>query len=127
MRPETHAAGWDHSETVDRPRTVDRDEAFGAVHTVLGRKWHLRIIYHLLTDGSMGFSRLKESIEGVSPKMLSESLSTLETQALVDRDIVNEQPARVEYSLTDSGRALEPAVESLLRWAATDGIPRGEA
>ena len=100
------------------PRFVEPSESFDTIQTVTGRKWHLRIVYHLLRDGPMGFSALKHSLDGVSSKMLSESLSSLEEEHLVAREIVSDQPVRVEYSLTERGAALERAVAALLRWDA---------
>jgi len=127
MSSESTTAQWNQPETVDRPRFVDPNEVFEDVHELLGRKWHLRIIYYLLEDGPMGFSRLKGSLDGVSSKMLSESLSSLETAGLVAREIVNEQPVRVEYSLTERGAALQPIVDGLLRWDASYGAETTEA
>ena len=102
----------------DPPRFVDPSEAFDSIQEIAGRKWHFRIVYHLLEDGPMGFSALKRSLEGVSSKMLSESLTTLEEHGLLRRSIVSDQPIRVEYTLTDRGVALEPAITALLRWNA---------
>jgi DNA-binding HxlR family transcriptional regulator len=111
---------WDQT---DRVRHFEPARAFEQIHDILGRKWHLRIVYHLLENESLGFSQLKESVADISSKMLSESLSSLEEHGLVDRQIVNEQPVRVEYSLTESGRALEPTIESLIEWDAVHDDP----
>jgi DNA-binding HxlR family transcriptional regulator len=105
---------------------ADVDAAFSAIHEVLGRKWHLRIVYHLLEDGPLGFSDLKDRLDGVSSKMLSESLSSLEEDSLVAREIVSDQPVRVKYSLTERGMALEAVVEELLQWG-TAHAPSAEA
>jgi len=118
MSSESRTLGWNQSGTVSRPYFTDVDAAFGVIHELLGRKWHLRIVYHLLEDGPLGFSALKDRLDGVSSKMLSESLSSLEDDSLVDRNIVSDQPVRVEYSLTERGAALERVVEELLRWDA---------
>ncbi|ACV11026.1 transcriptional regulator, HxlR family [Halorhabdus utahensis DSM 12940] len=100
------------------PRFFEPGEAFDTIQEITGRKWHLRIVYHLLEAGPMGFSALKRVLDGVSSKMLSESLSALEAQRIVAREIVSDQPVRVEYSLTDRGSALEPAIAALLQWDA---------
>jgi len=110
---------------VERPRFTEPDEAFDAAQETLGRKWHLRIVYHLLADGPLGFSALKGDLVGVSSKMLSESLSQLEEDGIVDREIVSDQPVRVRYSLTERGRALEPVVSAVLTWGATHGTAEG--
>jgi DNA-binding HxlR family transcriptional regulator len=111
--------------SIDRPRFARPARAFDAVQPVVGRKWNLRIVYHLLEDGPTGFSGLKDAVDGISSKMLSESLSTLEERELVDRTIVSEKPFRVEYSLTERGAALEAAVYAIVGWgrdhAAVDG------
>jgi DNA-binding HxlR family transcriptional regulator len=120
MSSEPRTADW--NSTTDRPRFVDPNESFEAVHELLGRKWHLRIVYQLLENGDMGFSGLKDGVDGISSKMLSESLSTLEDRGLVVREIVNDQPVRVEYSLTATGRALEATIDALLQWEATHDV-----
>ncbi|QSG15257.1 winged helix-turn-helix transcriptional regulator [Halapricum desulfuricans] len=107
---------------IDRTIFVEPDEVFDAVQETLSRKWHLRIVYQLLENGPLGFSALKGEIVGISSKMLSESLTSLEEDGLVDREIVNDQPVRVEYSLTERGDALEPVVSELVSWGVEHGI-----
>jgi len=109
------------AESVEPPRFVEPSDVFDASQAVLGRKWHIRIVYHLLERGPMGFNALKGELAGVSSKMLSESLSTLEADGIVDREIVSEQPMRVEYSLTERGAALEPVVSALVYWSVEYG------
>lgn len=106
---------------IDAPRFRRPAEVFEAVQPVVGRKWHLRIVYHLLENGPLGFSDLKDAISGISSKMLSESLSTLDERDLVDREIVSEQPFRVEYTLTERGAALEPTVLAIIGWGREHG------
>ncbi|WP_136686823.1 winged helix-turn-helix transcriptional regulator [Halorhabdus amylolytica] len=119
MSSDVHTATSVPEQTAaNPPRFIDPSDAFDTIQAVTGRKWHLRIVYHLLEDGPMGFSVLKHSLDSVSSKMLSESLSSLEEEHLVAREIVSDQPVRVEYSLTDRGAALEPAIAALLRWDA---------
>lgn len=100
----------------DPPAVADPQRVFDAAHDVLGRKWHLRIVSQLLDDGPMGFSDLEGEIDGISAKMLSESLSALEAEGVVERTIVNQQPVRVEYSLSDRGAALADVVHGVLAW-----------
>ncbi|MBX0325532.1 helix-turn-helix transcriptional regulator [Halomicroarcula sp. F13] len=126
MSSESPTATWNRIETTDRRHFSDPDSAFGAAHEVLGRKWHLRIVYYLLADGPMGFSSLKNHLDGVSSKMLSESLSSLEDQGLVSRDIVSDQPVRVEYSLTERGSGLEPVVDAIVHWDTEHGLVEGD-
>lgn len=108
----------------DRPLFIDSEEIFDGVQEVLGRKWHLRIVYQLLDNGPIGFSALKRETAGVSSKMLSESLGSLEEAGIVDRAVVSERPMRVEYSLTERGRALEPVVSAIVSWGHEFGPDR---
>jgi DNA-binding HxlR family transcriptional regulator len=84
--------------------------------TIMGRKWHPVIIHRLLRKGPLGFNALKEAVDGVSSKVLSDSLEDLEEHGLVDRAIVSEKPFRVEYSLTERGQSLEPVVTAMREW-----------
>lgn len=116
----------DGTVTSDRAYFVDPETTFEGVRDLLGRKWHLRIVYYLLDDGPMGFSDLKGKLSSVSSKMLSESLSSLQERELVVRDIVSDQPVRVTYSLTERGAALAPLVDDIIRWEGEYGASEGE-
>jgi DNA-binding HxlR family transcriptional regulator len=96
------------------PTSVER--VLRSMQRVVGRKWHPIIVYHLLRESPQGFNGLKDSIEDVSSKMLSESLSELEELGIVDRTIASEKPVRVEYELTAEGQALETVVTGMIRW-----------
>lgn len=84
--------------------------------TLIGKKWHPVIIHRLLENGPLGFNALKEAVDGISSKVLSDSLEDLEEKRLVDRTIVSEKPFRVEYSLTEHGRSLEPTIRAMRDW-----------
>jgi DNA-binding HxlR family transcriptional regulator len=83
---------------------------------VIGKKWHPVIVHRLLDSGPLGFNALKSDVDGVSSKVLSDSLDDLEENGIVDRTVVSEKPFRVEYSLTDRGVALEPVVDAMHEW-----------
>ncbi len=87
-----------------------------SMQAIIGRKWHSVIVKRLLDDGPMGFNDLEESIDDVSAKMLSDSLDDLEERGLIERSILSEKPFRVEYSLTERGRELEPLIEEMVSW-----------
>jgi DNA-binding HxlR family transcriptional regulator len=87
--------------------------------TLVGKKWHTVIIHCLLENGPLGFNALKEDVDGISSKVLSDSLEDLGEKQLVNREIVSEKPVRVEYSLTDLGNSLEPVIVEMREWGAT--------
>jgi DNA-binding HxlR family transcriptional regulator len=84
--------------------------------TLIGKKWHPVIIHRLLQSGPSGFNELKENVDGISSKVLSDSLEDLQENELVNRDVVNEQPFRVQYSLTERGASLEPVIAEMAEW-----------
>lgn len=79
---------------------------------VIGGKWKIVILGHLLSDEKR-FGELKRSIQGISQKMLTQQLRELEKDGIVHREIYKEIPPKVEYSLTDFGRSLEPIINQL--------------
>ncbi len=83
---------------------------------IVGKKWHPLIVAALMERGPLGFNELKTQVEGISDKVLSESLDDLERRGLVDRTVIDEKPVRVEYSLTGLGRRLEGVVGAMREW-----------
>lgn len=83
---------------------------------LIGGRWTGAVI-RLLLDGRMRFAELRASIPDISDRMLSERLRELETEGIVARIVVPETPVRVEYELTEKGRALEHALAAVGRWA----------
>jgi len=84
--------------------------------SLIGKKWHPVIIHRLLENGPSGFNELKEDVDGISSKVLSDSLEDLQEKGLVNREVINEQPFRVNYSLTDHGASLEPVITEMAVW-----------
>jgi len=87
-----------------------------ATASLVGKKWHPVIIHRLLSEGPLGFNALQNEVDGISSKVLSESLDDLEDKRIVSRTIVSEKPVRVEYALTELGESLEPVVMSMAEW-----------
>lgn len=83
---------------------------------VIGTKWTFLIIRDLLIEGTLRFSDLLKSLEGISPKTLSLRLKELEEQGLLVRKVYPEVPPRVEYTLTERGRRLESVFIELKRF-----------
>jgi DNA-binding HxlR family transcriptional regulator len=95
-------------------------------------KWTLLVIRDL-ADGRSRFCELERSLHGISPRTLSLRLRALEEEGIVERHTYPEVPPRVEYALTEKGRALVPLIEDMrvygLKWLCTDaaGRPGDEA
>ncbi|MET3208005.1 UNVERIFIED_CONTAM: DNA-binding HxlR family transcriptional regulator [Paenibacillus sp. PvR008] len=71
---------------------------------VIGTKWTFLIIRDLLIGGTLRFSDLLKSMDGISPKTLSLRLKELEEHGVLERKVFPEVPPRVEYTLTEKGR-----------------------
>jgi DNA-binding HxlR family transcriptional regulator len=79
---------------------------------IISGKWTLLVIRDL-ADGNQRFCELERSLEGISPRTLSLRLRALEEHGIVERNTYPEVPPRVEYALTDKGRALVPLIEDM--------------
>jgi len=84
----------------------------------IGETWTVLII-GALSDGPMRFTEIVQRIDGVSQKMVTQTLRTLERDGLVTRTQYNEIPPRVVYELTDSGRDLAEPLRAIELWATT--------
>ena len=80
-------------------------------------RWKLVILSHLLAGDRLRYSEFERRIPAVSQRMLARQLRALEHDALVTRTVHPEVPPRVEYALTDHGRALAPVFLALLEWS----------
>src|SRR3982751_3977478 len=89
---------------------------FHAAVELVGRRWTGAVI-QLLLHGRMRYAELRGAIPDISDRMLSERLRELESEAIVARIVVPETPVRVEYELTEKGRALEHALCAVGKWA----------
>lgn len=83
--------------------------------SLIGDKWKVLIIRDLLT-GTKRFGELKRSIGKVSQKVLTTQLRALEDDGLVVRQVYAEVPPRVEYSLTQLGKSLQPILDAMQVW-----------
>lgn len=92
--------------------------------TILDRfsdKWSMLSIFHLGQAGTLRFNVLKKRINGVSQRMLTVTLRSMERDGLVSRRVYPEIPPRVEYELTALGRSLLEKVIELGEWASDHG------
>jgi DNA-binding HxlR family transcriptional regulator len=97
---------------------------------LLGKKWTGFIVWALL-DGPKRFTELAEATPGLRDRVLSHRLKELMAVGIVTRSEYAEAPPRVEYALTDRGRALRPVIRAMERWgrgwATPPGQPRSES
>ncbi len=82
----------------------------------IGDRWTVLVV-GLLSGGALRFSQLGRRIDGISQKMLTQTLRGLERDGLVTRTVHAEVPPRVEYELTDLGRTLIAPLDALDAWA----------
>ncbi len=84
---------------------------------LLEGRWKLVILFHLFGGQVQRYSDLEKLIPGISQKMLAQQLRQLEADGIVRRKLYPQVPPKVEYSLTEWGQALCPALDALLQWA----------
>ena len=86
-----------------------------ATMDVIGGKWKLLIIHHLL-EGTKRFNELQKAIPAVTQRMLTSKLRELERDGIVHRKVYAEVPPKVEYSMTEFGRTVEPMLWVMHDW-----------
>ena len=82
---------------------------------LIGSKWKILIIRNLM-GRPWRFSELKKDLDGISQKVLTDSLRSMEEDGIVTRTVYPEVPPRVEYSLTELGRSLKPILDAMQDW-----------
>src|SRR6266571_6971799 len=91
---------------------------------LLGKRWTGLLLYALL-EGPQRFCELTTTVEGLSDRVLSDRLRELEAEGIVNRIVYPQIPVRVEYQLTEKGRALQPVVDAIQSWASEWVSPIG--
>ncbi|MGN0639938.1 MAG: winged helix-turn-helix transcriptional regulator, partial [Oscillospiraceae bacterium] len=86
---------------------------------LLSGKWTSRVIYELEKSEQLRFGQIKKRLEGITNTMLSATLKVLEEQGIVERKQYNEVPLRVEYSLTEAGKAMIRIFYEMAKWGST--------
>ncbi len=82
---------------------------------LIGNKWKLLIIRNLL-ERPWRFNELQRNLDGISQKVLTDSLRSMEADKLITRTVYPEVPPRVEYALSELGRSLEPILDAMKIW-----------
>jgi DNA-binding HxlR family transcriptional regulator len=111
ITPTTQATNMTHT-----PTHVTICPRYEHAIQLLGKRWTGLLLYALL-DGPRRFCELTASVEGLSDRVLSDRLRELEVEGIIERVVYPHIPVRVEYQLTEKGRALEPVVHAISAWA----------
>jgi DNA-binding HxlR family transcriptional regulator len=100
----------------ERPHSSRMCAKFQTAVDLLGKRWS-PLIVQLLLKRPHRYSELVTELEVVTEGMLSQRLKELEQAGVVERRVIDDQPVRVEYALTDKGKALSRVIGGLERWA----------
>ncbi len=83
--------------------------------SLIGSKWKLLIMRNLLAR-PWRFNELQKSLDGISQKVLTDSLRSMEADGIIVRTVYPEVPPRVEYSLSEMGESMRPIIKSMEEW-----------
>lgn len=84
---------------------------------LVGSKWKLLILRNLL-QRPWRFNELKKSLEGISQKVLTDSLRSMEDDGIITRTVYPEVPPRVEYALSELGESMRPIITAMEQWGS---------
>lgn len=96
--------------------TTHNKSCVAATTKILGDKWTPLLLF-AMAGQARRFCELQDETGGINPRTLSARLENLEATGIIKREVFPEVPPRVEYTLTDKGRALLPVIESMIAWA----------
>lgn len=85
---------------------------------ILEGKWKFAILYILSAEGTLRFKELERAIPEISTRMLTKELKHLEQRGIVNRKAYATVPPKVEYSLTDIGKSIDPVISSITAWGS---------
>ncbi|QGA53790.1 transcriptional regulator [Sulfolobus sp. E5-1-F] len=99
---------------------VSKQQSCPLMETInlVSRKWLLLVLNTIGNEGEVGFNSILNSINGLSPKALSDILKTMENMRLIKKEIISSSPPRVKYSLTREGKKLRKVIIPLFKWAS---------
>lgn len=100
---------------------MNTDTAVQAALDMLGGKWKLAILSHLIAE-KRRFNELRRCLPGITQRMLTLQLRELEADRLVHREVFPQVPPKVEYSLTPRGETLIPILRMLREWGAANAV-----
>jgi DNA-binding HxlR family transcriptional regulator len=107
---------------MDKKKHTPPDECLGKLIPVRDAldvfqgKWKIQIMSALVYYETCSFKLLKETVEGITPKMLSKELKELEMHKLVDREVESTRPVTIRYIVTQHGKTCIPVIKALYDW-----------
>lgn len=101
----------------EEPAPAVCNESLTRVLALLGERWTGQILATLVRGGPGRFTELGRWVPGISESMLSERLGKLTEAGLIEREVIEGPPLGVVYRVSERGKALEPALQELERWA----------
>lgn len=91
---------------------------------LIGSKWKLLILRNLLAR-PWRFNELQKNLEGISQKVLTDSLRSMEDDGIITRTVYAEVPPRVEYSLSELGESMRPIIKAMEQWGINYRVQNG--
>ena len=98
-----------------QPELCHVEDALG----IIVGKWKPIILLTILQEGTQRFSELKRKVPGITQKMLTNQLRELEEEDIITRKVYPQVPPKVEYSITEYGKSLEPILVAMHEWGTT--------
>ncbi len=104
-------------------QALARCEPMSKLQAVIGGKWKILILWYVAHYKVQRFGELKRRLTGVTQSTLTKQLRELEADGFLHREIYQEIPPRVEYSLTEFGQSFVPVLEAMLSWSEKQLCP----
>ena len=110
----------------ETPEMLARCVPMSRLQSALGGKWKLMILWYITVYRVQRFGELMRRLDGITQSSLTKSLRELERDGFLHREIYQEIPPRVEYTLTDMGESFAPILHSMLAWSEAHLAPPPE-
>ena len=104
-------------------QALARCEPMSKLQAVIGGKWKILILWYVAHYKVQRFGELKRRLAGITQSTLTKQLRELEADGFLNREIYQEIPPRVEYSLTEFGQSFVPVLEAMLSWSEKQLCP----
>lgn len=110
----------------ETPEMLARCVPMSRLQSALGGKWKIMILWYITVYRVQRFGELMRRLDGITHSSLTKSLRELERDGFLHREIYQEVPPRVEYTLTDMGKSFAPILHSMLAWSEAHLVPPQE-